>query len=202
MGIFQQVVLDVWAELAALAVVISWLGYGVVFLVGKSRSEKSHHVREVKSHAGFLLQIVAYLGSCFFSRQLFTPLFPMPRAAEIALSLVTAAIALGSTGFALAAARALDRQWALVARVIEGHELIQRGPYAVVRNPIYLAMFGTEVATGLALSRWEALVPMYALFLIGTAIRIRSEEKLLRNAFQEKFDDYARRVSAFLPGIY
>ncbi|HTV59687.1 MAG TPA: isoprenylcysteine carboxylmethyltransferase family protein [Verrucomicrobiae bacterium] len=202
MGIFLPIVRNFWAELAAAIVFLSWLGYGVVFLVGKSRAEESHRVREVKSHAGFALQIVAYAGSCAISRQMFTPIFAMPRAAEIAVSLLTIVLAAGSVGFALAAARALDRQWALVARVIEGHELIQRGPYAVVRNPIYLAMFGTLLATDLAFSQWQGVVPSLVIFLAGTAIRVRTEEKLLRQAFREEFDAYARRVPAFLPGIY
>jgi protein-S-isoprenylcysteine O-methyltransferase Ste14 len=33
-------------------------------------------------------------------------------------------------------------------------------------------------------------------------IRIRTEEKLLRAEFGEQFEEYARRVSAVLPGIY
>lgn len=198
----MPIVRDNWAELAAAAVFLSWLGYGGVFLAGKSRAEKSHRVREVKSHLGFALQIVAYLGSCVFSRQMFTPIVPMPRPAEIGVSLLTVIVAGASVAFALEAARALDRQWALVARVIEGHELIQRGPYAVVRNPIYLAMFGTMAATELAFSRWEAALPLVVIFLAGTAIRIRTEERLLRGAFNGEFEAYARRVRAFIPGIY
>ena len=118
------------------------------------------------------------------------------------LSLSIIAIAAVSEWFCLDAARQLGKQWALVARVVEGHELIQQGPYGVVRNPIYLAMFGNLLAAGLALSRWEALVAAIAVFAIGTAIRIRSEEKLLRESFGAKFGDYARRVSAFFPRIF
>jgi protein-S-isoprenylcysteine O-methyltransferase Ste14 len=33
-------------------------------------------------------------------------------------------------------------------------------------------------------------------------IRARSEEKLLRAAFGEEFEDYAKRVPAVIPGIY
>jgi protein-S-isoprenylcysteine O-methyltransferase Ste14 len=40
------------------------------------------------------------------------------------------------------------------------------------------------------------------LFGIGTVIRVRSEEKLLRAAFGKEFDDYAKRVPAVLPGIF
>jgi len=58
------------------------------------------------------------------------------------------------------------------------------------------------VATGLAVSRWEGLAAGVALFLIGNALRIRSEEKLLREAFGAKFEEYARRVPAFFPHIF
>jgi protein-S-isoprenylcysteine O-methyltransferase Ste14 len=113
-----------------------------------------------------------------------------------------ALIAIASTWFCFAAARALGRQWALVARVIEGHELIRRGPYAVVRNPIYLAMLGMLVATGLIVSRWQGLAVATIVFMIGTEIRIRSEEKLLREALGSQFDEYAAEVPAFIPRVF
>jgi protein-S-isoprenylcysteine O-methyltransferase Ste14 len=93
----------------------------------------------------------------------------------------------------------LGKQWTYEARVIEGHELITQGPYALVRNPIYLGMFGLMVATGLAYTTWWALLVAVVIFLIGNRIRIRSEEKLLRETFGVQFDEYASRVPAFFP---
>jgi protein-S-isoprenylcysteine O-methyltransferase Ste14 len=63
-------------------------------------------------------------------------------------------------------------------------------------------MFGMLLATGLAVSRWSVLAVASALFVVGAYIRIRSEERLLREAFRKDFDEYASRVPAFLPGIY
>jgi protein-S-isoprenylcysteine O-methyltransferase Ste14 len=37
---------------------------------------------------------------------------------------------------------------------------------------------------------------------VGTIIRVRSEEKLLREAFGEQFENYARKVPALVPGLY
>jgi protein-S-isoprenylcysteine O-methyltransferase Ste14 len=58
------------------------------------------------------------------------------------------------------------------------------------------------LATGLAISQWAALLVALIIFFIGTTIRVRSEEKLLREAFGEKFEVYARNVRAFVPGLY
>src|ERR1700722_13394570 len=76
------------------------------------------------------------------------------------------------------------------------------GAYGIVRNPIYLGMFGILVATGLAVSRRQTFAVGVILFLIGTELRIRSEEKLLREAFSEQFAEYARKVPAFFPRIF
>ena len=38
-----------------------------------------------------------------------------------------------------------------------------------------------------------------AIHTLGTAIRVRSEEKLLRAQFGAEYEDYARRVPAILP---
>jgi protein-S-isoprenylcysteine O-methyltransferase Ste14 len=43
------------------------------------------------------------------------------------------------------------------------------------------------------------LLAAIIVFLLGIEIRIRTEENLLREAFGEKFDEYARRVPALIP---
>ncbi len=186
-------------EIAAFALAAGWVGYGVILAVGKRGAARGDAKRDVRSSIGFLLQCAAY-GICFaFPRTYFSPLFPVSRLSEEIFAGLAIAFTVASVWFCFAAARALGRQWALMARVIEGHELISRGPYAVVRNPIYLAMLGMLLATGLVVSRWQALLGATVVFAAGTAIRIRAEENLLREAFGAKFDDYARRVPAFFP---
>jgi protein-S-isoprenylcysteine O-methyltransferase Ste14 len=187
------------AEIAFLVLMAGWLGFAVILAVGKKGAASGAAKRDVKSGLGFLLQCASY-AICFgFYRTLFSPFAPMSKTNEEIFAALTIVLTVVSVWFCWAAARALGKQWALVARVIEGHELISVGPYAIVRNPIYLAMLGMLIATGFAVTRWQALIPAIAIFLIGTAIRIRTEENLLRETFGAKFGDYARRVPAFFP---
>ena len=92
----------------------------------------------------------------------------------------------------------LGRQWSLGARVVQGHELITGGAYSLVRHPIYTGMFGMLLGTALAVSSWWALLAGAAVFLLGTALRIRVEERLLMAEFGEAYRDYARTVPALL----
>lgn len=189
-------------EIAAYVLAGGWAGFGVILALGKRGAAKGAAQRDPKSSLGFLLQCAAY-GICFaFYRTYFSALLPVREWNEEILAGLTIALTVASVWFCYAAARALGKQWALMARVIEGHELISRGPYAVVRNPIYLAMLGMLIATGLAVSCWQALAGAAVVFAAGTAIRIRTEENLLRRTFGAKFDDYARRVPAFLPRLW
>ena len=45
------------------------------------------------------------------------------------------------------------------------------------------------------------VVPALIVFLLGTLVRVRSEERLLRATFGTEYDEYARRVKALVPGV-
>jgi protein-S-isoprenylcysteine O-methyltransferase Ste14 len=193
---------DGFAEAAAVCLALTYVLFGVIFLVGRQGAAAITARRDTTSKVGFVTQMVAYAIVFSISRPLFSPFVSMPKAAEALLTALAIAIGFVSIRFCYAAVRILGKQWALVARVIEGHELIMQGPYGVVRNPIYLGMFGLLLDAGLTLSRWQPLLLASVIFLIGTQIRIRAEEKILRSAFGAKFEDYARRVPAFFPRVF
>jgi protein-S-isoprenylcysteine O-methyltransferase Ste14 len=120
-------------------------------------------------------------------------------AGEVALSVAAVVLTYGSAWLAVQSVRALGKQWTYKARGIEGHELVTQGPYSLVRNPIYLGTFGAILGAGLVFARWWTLLAAIVLFLVGNQIRISAEERLLRETFGAKFDEYARRVPAFFP---
>ena len=120
----------------------------------------------------------------------------------MAASVLAIGVAIGSVWLATTAVKTLGKEWSLTARLVEGHKLATSGPYAYVRHPIYSGMLGMLVATGLAISHWAALLAGLVVFFVGTIIRVRSEEKLLREAFGDEFENYAQRVPAIVPGVY
>jgi len=179
-------------------VFLAWLVFGAIFLFRKKPPKAEETKRDTTAKWGIALQGVGFALVGSFHRTQWWPL-PPSRFGEVILAAVAVVLAYSSCWFCLTAVRILGKQWTYEARVIQGHELITQGPYAVVRNPIYLGMFGLMVATGLAYSTWWAVGAAILVFLVGNRIRIRAEEKLLREAFGERFDDYARRVPAFFP---
>ena len=183
-------------------VLACWVLFWVAFLFHKKPPKQTEQKRDRASLYGVWLESIAYFVVWFLRRQLFTPIFAMPKAVEIIVAILTCAIAVGSGWIANAAIRTLGKQWTFVARVVEGHKLVTEGPYRIVRNPIYTAMFGMLLATGLAWSRWWALLLGICIFLIGNQIRVNAEEKLLRESFGKEFDEYAQRVPALIPRLF
>jgi protein-S-isoprenylcysteine O-methyltransferase Ste14 len=188
---------------AFFVVVATWFVSTVYFLVARRKRppQTEEAKRDPKSYRGIAIQSVAIFAVWVFHRNDLGPLLPMPQWAMVVILIAAIVIAILSLWLSIAAIRTLGTQWTYVARVIEGHRLITEGPYNLVRNPIYLAMFGALVATGLVFSKWWAFFPAVVVFLIGTWIRIRSEEKLLCATFGQEWTDYTRRAPAMFPGF-
>ena len=191
--------LNFWPTLAFAVVLLSWFAFVILFFTRQKPPTAPESKRDRASIAGIVLQGFSYGIVWSVRRQWFTPIFSVRRSVEILLAILTMVLAITTVWFCSAAIRALGKQWSLAARLVEGHRLVKEGPYSVVRNPIYTGMFGMLLATGLAVSHWIGLLIAVGLFAIGTAIRVRSEEKLLREAFGREFEEYAQCVPAVIP---
>ena len=79
-------------------------------------------------------------------------------------------------------------------------QLVVRGPYQFVRNPMYLAV--TLVLLGEALAAWSRPLFLYWVgwFAAVNLMVIGYEEPSLRGRFGESYERYARRVRRWIPG--
>ena len=102
--------------------------------------------------------------------------------------------------FSILSRRTLGKNWSGPATLKKDHELIQRGPYRIVRHPIY---FGSLVSiTGSALTTAE-LRGFCGVFLVLYSLlkKIEEEETLLATHFEE-YAEYGLHVKKLIPFVY
>lgn len=191
-----------WVTLGG--VIVCWIFFAGIFLLRKKPAKASEAKRDRTASIGIFLQMCAYF--LVFFQPPWQPFLPCVQALTgiggIVFCVFTIALAAGSGWLLESAVRTLGKQWALQARLVEGHKLITAGPYAYLRNPIYTGMLGMLIATGLAFEHWIALAVAIVIFMVGLVIRVKTEEKLLQAAFGAEFEEYAKRVPAVILGVY
>ena len=109
------------------------------------------------------------------------------------------AFAAASAAFAAWAMWSLGRSYGIRMDVFEGHSLKTDGPYALVRHPMYLGIVLFHLGASLALESPLLLAATALIVAPFTAIRIGAEERVLRDAFGERYLRYAERVPALMP---
>ena len=182
-------------------IMICWFVFAATFLLHKRPQSSGEKKRDNKAFVGIILEGAGYSTVWMLRRT--HPLL-IESGGDILgtiISIIAILLAVLSVWMVISAVKTLGKQWAIAARVVEDHQLITEGPYSIVRNPIYSGMFGSLIATGLAVSKWYALPIAIAVFWYGTYIRVKIEEKLLRETFGSAFEEYARRVPALIPKL-
>lgn len=84
--------------------------------------------------------------------------------------------------------------------VKKNQELTVTGPYAHVRNPLYLGSILIAAGFAVALLSWPVAVALAVMFIAIYVPVIASEERFLRATFPG-FDDYCRRVPRLIPRL-
>ncbi len=178
------------------AIVLGWILLCLVMLAHRRFKNERLAERAPGTWLGIFVQAFGFSAIWTLRRAVAAQPTGLSWVAVLADLIGLAAIALG-----VSAIWTLGRQWSVAGRVLPDHELVRRGPYAYVRHPIYTAMFGMLVATGVSMSSWAGIAAGVALFVIGTTLRVHFEEKLLRRRFGVAYEEYAAAVPAFLPGL-
>lgn len=103
------------------------------------------------------------------------------------------------TGLAVSLFGELIQVWCF-ATLDKRAELACRGPYTMVRNPMYLGRFFIIGGALLLFGFWPVL-PLYAvLYWFYMANRVRREERTLAGIFGQSYADYCAGVNRFWPG--
>jgi len=189
-----------FTNLDGFLVLLGWFAIGAILWTRPKGEQGPEKRRDRLSIVGMLTQGLGFGIAWGFRQSLVSrPWTASPVA--IARTSVVLALVAASAWLMLAAVRTLGRQWSLTARVLETHRLVTDGPYRYVRHPIYTAMLGMLLATGVAMTGLVAIAVAVVVYVAGTRLRIGVEERLLRESFGGDYDAYARRVGAFIPRV-
>jgi protein-S-isoprenylcysteine O-methyltransferase Ste14 len=102
-------------------------------------------------------------------------------------------------GFAVSMLGELIQLWSF-ASLDKNSDLAIRGPYALVRNPMYLGRYFILLGFLMLLGVWWVLVAYTVVYWFYMDTRVEREERHLRPIFGARYDEYCARVRRFVPG--
>jgi protein-S-isoprenylcysteine O-methyltransferase Ste14 len=84
----------------------------------------------------------------------------------------------------------------------EGHKVIQIGPYKYIRHPAYLAFIMFYLGFPLITGNWVGLLILSMPLVIIFICLIVVEDDHLQNTLGQEYEEYQRRSSRIIPGIW
>ena len=94
----------------------------------------------------------------------------------------------------------LGRNWSAEVTFKQDHELIESGPYALVRHPIYTGL--VVMALGTAINYGRVIGFVLFIGLCGALWwKARQEERIMASHFPGAYADYKARVHAIVPFV-
>jgi protein-S-isoprenylcysteine O-methyltransferase Ste14 len=179
-----------WIEL-----MICWFAWGYPFIVRAPHYQRRESISlTAPTLAGLAFEGIAIVIAFAFR---LTPASP-PGLARAAASMVLGAVA---AVLAWTSVTHLGRQFRIRAGLYHDHALVRTGPYAVVRHPIYASLLAMLLSTLLILTPWKWALVSIVLFVLGTEIRVQTEDRLLASRFGEEFAGYRKKVPAYVPFV-
>jgi protein-S-isoprenylcysteine O-methyltransferase Ste14 len=114
-------------------------------------------------------------------------------------------------GFAILLSGAFLRVWSIVVlgrsfrttvEVSHNQQVVERGPYKIIRHPSYSGLLLMCCGYGVADQNWLSLAIAVGLPLAALLYRIHVEEAALVSGIGREYQDYQRRTKKLIPGIW
>lgn len=179
------------------AVALCWMGFAIVWIVGAFTAKRAAGAGSRRWW--YRLAVVGVF--LLFLRQS----LPLMNIARTSSSLVTAVsadvITFAGLIIAIWSRVVLGVYWSGIVVVKEAHVIVARGPYRLVRHPIYLGVLLMLLGTALWWGRPVGLA-LFVVALVGFLVKARAEERLLSKHFPVEYGSYKAQVKhALVPWL-
>jgi protein-S-isoprenylcysteine O-methyltransferase Ste14 len=187
-----------------LIAVAAWCVLVVVWIVGYVARARTPGMPHARSHLTVLVPAACLLVVCF--ALLLNAHSPNMRmlvtSPGVLLGSLGDALVLAGLGFAIWARVVLGHNWSgLVMMVRDGHQLVQDGPYAIVRHPIYTGLLAAILGTALTLGTLASWIAV-ASGLAGILLRVDVEERLMASEFGDAHAAYREKTRKLIPFVW
>ena len=187
---------DIGLQAAWLSVLLYW-----VWSSRRVRAPERREPRWKRFLAYWLPLIVAFNllgpGDWFghgLLREKFVPHTTLVYSIGLALCLAGAALAIWSR-------HVLGSNWSVAVELKHGHELVRRGPYRVVRHPIYSGLLLLFIGNALMVGDWRGILAV-GIVLVSFWRKLRLEESWLAEHFGAAYADYQRGTRMLVPRVW
>ena len=110
------------------------------------------------------------------------------------------ALTLAGLLFCVWARVVLGRNWSSAVTIKQDHQLVLRGPYRIVRHPIYTGLLIALLGTAMIIGVTRAFVGVLVIGL-GFWLKSQTEEQFMLHQFGAQYVDYRQRVHALIPFV-
>jgi len=177
-----------------------WLTFAVVWLLAAFTSKPSVYRESLWQRLRYSLILAAGCVLLFKGFRFGYPLALrlIPWSATTAWT--GAALCVAGLMFCFWARATLGRNWSGTITIKEAHELIIRGPYRLVRHPIYTGLLTMFVGTAMVTGNLAGVIGVLLAF-VSLWVKLKSEESIMLRQFPDEYAAYRRRVKRIIPFI-
>jgi protein-S-isoprenylcysteine O-methyltransferase Ste14 len=187
--------LDTMRDASRVVLACVWAGWLAYWLISASKTKRTIERGGFFGYRLVMVGVTLALVGVFrvFGQRPVAMLWQAAAAPAIACVL----LAVAGAAFAIWARIVLGRNWSAEITFKQDHELIETGPYALVRHPIYTGILAMALGTALNLGR-----PIGISLLVGLCVsfwwKARGEERIMISHFPQ-YARYRARVPAIIP---
>jgi protein-S-isoprenylcysteine O-methyltransferase Ste14 len=180
------------------AVFVLWIALAASWVIAAAWTRRTEDRPGIATEVLYRIPMVAGVGLMVLSPRLNPHSLQLRSLAPIGKWVCVALVASG-IAFALWARQHLGQLWSAHITRKADHRVIDSGPYAIVRHPIYTGLLLSLLAT--AIMRGRLLdIGGFLLVFLGLLLKARMEERWLTQQLDPRaYGEYRRRVPMLIP---